>query len=93
MTIDNGLHHPLWVLYLLGLFMTPDQLDSFLGDLEEIFVANLAEYGERRARRYYRFQVLVSTASFLKARIADSAVMRTLGLLHQLIEFVRKLGP
>jgi hypothetical protein len=90
---DNGFHHPLWVLYLLGSCVPPDQLSSFLGDLEELYYEVEARHGTRSARRYYRFQVMLSTVSFLRLKVVESKMFRALSFLHTLIEFVKKLGP
>jgi hypothetical protein len=64
---------------LLRFVMKPRDQEVMLGDMQEIFLHMLHEYGPKTARRWYIWQTTRSVWAVVAARIAKWGVLTALG--------------
>ncbi|MBV8545121.1 MAG: hypothetical protein JO093_09430 [Acidobacteria bacterium] len=74
----EGNHQPSTAKYLLYLFLTHDEREVLLGDMEEDFRRAIIEFGVRRARAYYTMQAITSVAWLTLHRLERSRLARAL---------------
>lgn len=96
LAVQDGLSPPKLAEYILY-FLPQTQRDALIGDLEELYHVILARHGRRKARFWYRSQVVIAFCKLLRSPLSRllkvGVVIRLLSHLLPSWDWVRKLIP